>query len=162
MENKVSIRRIRQKDNAAIAGIIRSCLEEFGANKPGTVYFDTTTDHLYELFQQKNSVYYVAELDGEILGGGGIFPSQGLPEDTCELVKMYLVPASRGKGVGAMIINGCINFAKESGFRNIYIETMPELTVAIGVYEKFGFVYLDNPLGNTGHFGCDVWMLKSI
>jgi putative acetyltransferase len=39
---------------------------------------------------------------------------------------------------------------------------MSELKQAIGVYEKFGFDYLNKPLGNTGHFGCDVWMLKNI
>ncbi len=30
---------------------------------------------------------------------------------------------------------------------------MPELRKAMSVYEKFGFKYLDGPLGNTGHFG---------
>jgi putative acetyltransferase len=36
---------------------------------------------------------------------------------------------------------------------------MPELTKALGIYEKFGFKYLNGPMGNTGHFGCDKWML---
>ena len=48
----------------------------------------------------KNSVYYVAQYQDLILGGGGIFPSDGLPYDTCELVKMYLVPEARGLRTG--------------------------------------------------------------
>jgi putative acetyltransferase len=52
--------------------------------------------------------------------------------------------------------------AKEMGFVSMYIETLPELKKAISVYEKFGFNYLDKPLGDTGHFGCSVWMLKSL
>ena len=40
----------------------------------------------------------------EMVGGGGIYPTKGLPEKTCELVKMYLLPVARGKGVGKMII----------------------------------------------------------
>jgi putative acetyltransferase len=44
----------------------------------------------------------------------------------------------------------------------MYIETLPELEKAIRVYEKFGFSYLDKPLGDTGHFGCSVWMLKAL
>jgi putative acetyltransferase len=157
-----SIRTIRPTDNQALAAIVRDSLAEFGANHPGTVYFDPTTDHLYELFQKNGSIYYVMEVEGEILGGSGIFPSNGLPEFTCELVKMYLRPNARGKGLGKTLIEACINYARDTGYRNIYIETMPELRKAMKVYEKFGFTYLDGPLGNTGHFGCDVWMIKSL
>lgn len=157
----IRLRTIRPDDNESLAVIIRKTLEEFGANRPGTVYFDPTTDALYELFSgTPGSVYFVAETEEKIVGGGGIFPSPGLPKDTCELVKMYLLPEVRGIGLGKKIIEACIGFAKDSGYRNIYIETMPELKQAMKTYEKFGFVYLDGPLGETGHFGCDLWMLK--
>jgi putative acetyltransferase len=92
MQN-ITIRPIQPADNAAMANIIRRTLEEFGANRPGTVYFDETTDHLFELFEATPaSAYFVAEKEGVILGGAGIFPTDGLPEGTCELVKMYLSP----------------------------------------------------------------------
>lgn len=158
----VTIRTIQPADNPALAIIIRNALAEFGANKPGTVYYDATTDALYELFRQPGSIYYVAEVAGELIGGAGIFPSPGLPDGTCELVKMYLSPAARGKGIGKMLIDKALHFAAEAGYRNVYIETMPELRKAMSVYEKFGFKYLDGPMGNTGHFGCDVWMLKEL
>jgi putative acetyltransferase len=158
--NNIKIRKIQPGDNAKLAIIIRESLAEFGANKPGTVYFDDTTDHLYELFQQPGSIYYVAEQDGELLGGAGIYPSEGLPAGTCELVKMYLAKEARGKGLGKQLIETVLDFAKSFGYTNVYIETMPELRKAVTIYEKFGFNYLDGPLGNTGHFGCDVWMLK--
>jgi putative acetyltransferase len=47
---KIYIRPIRKADNVVIAAIIRKILIEFGANKPGTVYFDPTTDNLFQLF----------------------------------------------------------------------------------------------------------------
>lgn len=162
MSNTINIRPIRIEDNPLIATIIRSCLTEFGANKPGTVYYDKTTDHLFELFQEKGAAYFIAEQEGNVLGGGGIFPSPGLPSGTCELVKMYLLPLARGTGIGAALMNKCMDMAKEMGFDAVYIETLPELKKAISVYEKFGFNYLDKPLGDTGHFGCSVWMLKSL
>jgi len=158
----INIRPISIADNPLIATIIRSCLTEFGANKPGTVYYDKTTDQLFELFQKNGAAYFIAEQDGQVVGGGGIFPSPGLPAGTCELVKMYLLPLARGTGIGATLMNRCLSKAKEMGFVNMYIETLPELKKAISVYEKFGFNYLDKPLGNTGHFGCSVWMLKSL
>jgi putative acetyltransferase len=161
MDNIV-IRKIARDDNKELAIIIRTSLAEFGANKPGTVYYDDTTDHLYELFQQPGSTYFVAEQNGEIIGGAGIYPSEGLPANTCELVKMYLKSSARGLGLGKQLIEQCLDFAKAFGYNQVYIETMPELRKAVTVYEKFGFVYLNGPLGNTGHFGCDVWMLKKL
>ena len=160
--SSLSIRTIQPADNQPLARIIRSALAEFGANKPGTVYYDPTTDTLYDLFQTPGSIYYVAELDGELIGGAGIYPSAGLPPDTCELVKMYLSPEARGKGTGKTLIDNALQFAREAGYKKVYIETMPELRKAMSVYEKFGFRYLDGPMGQTGHFGCDVWMLLEL
>jgi len=159
----VQIRPIAQADNKAMATIIRTALTEFGANKPGTVFYDDTTDHLFELFQSAPlSAYYVAEKNGELIGGAGIFPTEGLPANTCELVKMYLHKSARGMGLGRFMIDQCILTAKEKGFTQIYLETMPELKKAVSVYEKFGFHYLNGPMGNSGHNGCDIWMLREL
>lgn len=158
----IKIRTIKPEDNPGIAKIIRNALAEFGANKPGTVYFDSSTDHLSDLFQTPRSVYYVAFNKDFLVGGAGIFPSPGLPADTCELVKMYLVPESRGLGVGKLLIEKCLAYAKDAGYKRIYLETLPELKKAIHVYEKFNFKYLSGPMGNTGHFGCDVWMIREL
>lgn len=157
-----AIRKIKLEDNKEIATIIRSCLTEFGANKPGTVYYDASTDNLFQLFTEKNSAYFIAELDGVIVGGGGIFPSDGLPNDTCELVKMYLLPTARHSGLGAALMLKCLETAKSNGFNKIYLESMPELKRAISVYEKFDFKFLDKPMGNTGHHGCSVWMCRDL
>jgi putative acetyltransferase len=158
----VEIRTILPEDNGDLAAIVRAVLAEFGANRPGTVYFDPTTDNLYQLFQQEGSIYYVAHTDQEIIGGAGIYPSAGLPDKTCELVKMYLTKKGRGQGLGKMLIEKCIDFATSTGYKHIYIETMPELKKAMSIYEKFGFYYLKAQMGCTGHYGCDVWMMKDI
>ncbi|WP_276484401.1 GNAT family N-acetyltransferase [Paraflavitalea pollutisoli] len=158
----LQIRTIEQPDNAALAVIIRQTLTEFGANHPGTVFYDSTTDALYELFQTPGSIYFVATQDDQLLGGAGIFPSDGLPAGTCELVKMYLLPQARGLGLGKLLIDRALEWARQAGYQQVYLETMPELRKAVRVYEKFGFQYLDGPLGNTGHFGCDIWMLRSL
>jgi putative acetyltransferase len=158
----ISIRPIQQSDNAALAKIVRDTLAEFGANHPGTVYYDATTDTLFELFQKEGAGYFVGEIDNKIVGGGGIYPSDGLPDGTCELVKMYLLPEGRGVGLGKTLIEKSLAFAKENNYKNVYLESMPELKKALKVYEKFGFNYLDGPMGSTGHFGCGLWMLKKI
>jgi putative acetyltransferase len=75
---------------------------------------------------------------------------------------MYLIKEARGAGRGRKLIKDCLDFAKRSGYHTVYLETMPELKKAVSVYEQFGFSYLNGPMGNTGHFGCDVWMKKEL
>ena len=156
------IRLIQPGDNPELALIIRTALSEFGANKPGTVYYDESTDHLFELFQTPGSCYFIAEEGNQLLGGAGLFPTPGLPEGWCELVKMYLRKEARGLGLGRKLIAHCLEEAKRSGYHTVYLETMPELRKAVAVYEQFGFEYLEGPIGNSGHFGCDVWMKKTL
>lgn len=160
--SSISIRPIKPEDNPFLAVVIRNTLTEFDAAVPGTVFFDPTTDALFELFQTPRSAYFVAEKDGRILGGGGIFPTEGLPGDTCELVKMYLVPEARGIGLGRTLIEKCLQQATEQGFSKIYLETLDELHFALKIYAKFGFEYLTAPMGNSKHFGCGLWMLKNL
>lgn len=160
--NGITIRTIQPTDNRELAKVVRDTLTEFGANVPGTVYYDPTTDALFELFQTPRSAYFIAEAEGKLLGGGGIYPTEGLPSNTCELVKMYLLPEARGLGLGRTLIGQCLQTAKEYGFEQIYLETLPELHLAVKAYEKLGFEYLCAPMGDSKHFGCGLWMLKKL
>ena len=156
------IRTIALNDNEAIAKVIRAALTEFGANKPGTVFYDTTTDHLFELFQIPGDIYYIAELKVKLVGGGGIFPTAGLPEKTCELVKLYLHKDARGIGLGKQLLLKSMQWAKDNGYDQVYLESMPELSKAVNIYENVGFKKIHHALGNSGHDGCDIWMIKNL
>lgn len=158
----MQIRPIESGDNEALAKVIRTALAEFGANKPGTVYFDPTTDALFELFRTPGSYYYVAIQDEKVIGGCGIFPTENLPQGTCELVKLYVAKEARGTGIGKQLMEQSMSWAKENGYTHVYLESMPELKKAVSIYEKVGFASLDHPLGNSGHDGCDIWMLKEL
>jgi putative acetyltransferase len=162
MDPVITIRPIEQKDNAALAKVIRTALEEFGANKPGTVYFDASTDALYEVFRTPGSYYFVATINDELVGGGGIFPTENLPTGTCELVKLYLNASARGTGLGKKLLEKSMQWAKENGYTQVYLESMPELSKAVSIYEKVGFTRINQPLGNSGHCGCDIWMTKQL
>ena len=163
MIKAIQIRPIEPNDNIDLAKVIRGALEEFGANKPGTVYFDPTTDALFELFNNTpGSFYYVALLNDVLVGGAGIFPTENLPNGTCELVKLYLHKDARGTGLGKQLLNKAMNWAKEFGYQQVYLESMPELSKAVSIYENVGFQRINQPLGNSGHCGCDIWMVKSL
>ena len=145
-----------------MAEVIRSVMREHGIDRPGSVYTDPTTDELYTLFQKKGSCYFVLEDQGKLLGGCGIFPTEGLPESCAELVKLYLVSELRGQGWGEKLMQYSIDMAYSMGYRKIYLESMPELNKAIGLYEKLGFKPLSAAMGNSGHYACEVWMLLDL
>jgi len=156
------IRLIEPSDNAEIYQIIRSVFEELDIAKPGTAYFDSYLPYLYETYTTSLSAYFVAEINGEIVGGAGIFPTEGLEKDTCELVKMYLSNKARGLGIGKQLMNVCLEKAKELNYRKVYLETLPELKTALKMYEKFGLKFINESLGNTGHHSCSIRMIKEI
>ena len=158
----ITYRRLERGDNPDIAALIRTILEEFHIDRPGTAYTDPTTDDLYSLFADPRSVYYVAQKDGIIVGGCGIFPTNGLPGDCVELVKYYVLPGERGQGIGKKLMELCIDSARQLGFTHLYLETVPELRDAIRIYEKAGFEHISNAMGNSGHYFCNVWMLKDL
>jgi putative acetyltransferase len=158
----ISIEKIQPEDNQAIALLIREVLTEFGANKPGTVFTDPTTDHLYQLFQNQKSQYFIAKDDGIIVGGCGIYPTIGLPEGCIELVKLYVSKSHRSIGLGKQLMEKSIEAAISEGYHEVYLETLPELHIAVGLYEHLGFEYLDHPYGDSGHFACDLWMRKNL
>ena len=163
MNKNISFREIQPTDNLAIATIIRTALEEYGEAKPGTVYTDPTTDDLFAIFQNvPKSVYYIAELEGEVIGGCGVYPTLGLPNNYAELVKLYLKKEFRGMGIGRELMNRSISFAQKNEYTYLYIESFPSLKEAIQLYEKLDFQILPEPLGNSGHFACDVWMVKEL
>jgi putative acetyltransferase len=158
----IIIRPIEQKDNPFLAELIRTVFREFKIDGPGTVYTDPTTDNLFALFQTPQSAYWVAEDENGIIGGCGIYPTEGLPEGCAELVKFYLYPLVRGKGIGKELMEKSAASAVDLGYQQLYLESFPELSKAIGMYQKAGFEHIDHSLGNSGHFGCTIWMVKNL
>lgn len=158
----VQLRPICQQDNRPLAGIVRNTLLSFNAAVPGTAFYDPELDALFEAFQAPGSRYWVVEQNAGVAGGAGIYPSPGLPPAYCELVKLYLQPEARGKGIGKMLISACLQSAAQLGYTHVYLETMPQLHMALPLYERMGFTRLEQPIGNAQHFGCSIWMLKSL
>jgi len=158
----VTIRPILPKDDATMASIIFASLESYGLDKPGTVYTDASTKKLSTLFTTLLSGYLVAEENGRILGGCGIFPTPDLPQGSAELVKMYVDAAYRGKGLGTKLVLAAESLALSLGYNRLYLESFPNLKEAISLYKKLGFNSIAEREGNSCHYECDVFMQKTI
>jgi putative acetyltransferase len=157
----LTLRKIQPGDNPVISRIIKDSLTEFGCNLPGTAFADPETDRLFEQYLDPATIYFVAEVNGRVVGGSGIGKLAGETE-TCELQKLYLEKEFRGQGIANRLLEACMDFARNTGYRSVYLETKKELNIAVPFYEKRGFVYLDAPKGATGHFNCEIWMSRDI
>ena len=160
--NEFIIREIQQKDNAALAKIVRTVILEMGAPTIGTAYEDKATDQLFETYQKEKAIYFVLEHNQKVVGGAGISQLDNFDGNVCELQKMYFLPEARGRGLGSKMIIICLEKAKEFGFESCYLETLPYMKDAVKLYKKNGFKNLDKPMGNTCHYSCDVWMIKNL
>ena len=156
------IRPINESDNKHISVILREVLIEMDIPRIGSAYEDPEINNMYESYQSKRSIYFVVEENNKILGGAGINQLKNGDVNICELQKMYFHKSIRGRGIGDKMIELCLNFAVESNYKKCYIETMPNMVYAQKLYIKKGFKYIDNPLGNTGHTACPIWMLKNL
>ena len=145
-----------------MARIIRTVMPEFGAGGCGFAINDPEVDWMYRAYSAPRSAYFVVEVGGRVVGGGGVAPLEGGDADTCELRKMYFLPEARGLGAGAAMMARCLDAAREAGFRQCYLETLTGMDAAMRLYERSGFRRIDGPMGNTGHGGCNTFYLREL
>lgn len=160
--NAPIIRPIEVQDNPKVAAIIRSVLEDFNVPKVGTAYADISLDCMFETYQKEGAIYYVVEEGRKLIGGGGIAHLDNYDGNICELQKMYFLPEARGRGLGTEMIDICLRSARSIGYEKCYLETMTYMEAAQKLYKKYGFTYIDGPMGDTGHYSCGVHMLLDL
>jgi putative acetyltransferase len=161
-DDTIVLRLIEREDDPAVASIIRAVMTEFGAVGQGYSIEDPEVDTMFATYHRPRAAFWVIETSGEIAGCGGYAPLKGGEPDTCELQKMYFLPALRGRGMGQRLMHHCLEGARTDGFRRIYLETLENMDAAGRLYRHFGFQEIDSPLGATGHCGCDRWMVLDL
>jgi len=150
-----TIRPCRAADADAIRDIIRVVMTAIGAVGPGYAIVDPEVEDMPAAYAGPRAVYFVVERDGVVLGGAGIGPLADADPSICELRKMYFLDALRGQGAGRALLARCLDAARERGYRQCYLETLPHLDAACHLYEQAGFRRIPAAMGNTGHFGCN-------
>ena len=158
----MKIREIQQKDNPRVKEVIQRVLVEMGVPKVGTAYEDRSLDDMSGTYSQPGMKYFVVEQEGEIIGGAGIAPLEKGDPGICELQKMYFLPEARGKGIGSEMMKICLEQAKREGYSQCYLETMPYMDNARKLYARSGFKELEGPMGDTGHYNCQMWMIREL
>ncbi|MCX7204428.1 MAG: bifunctional helix-turn-helix transcriptional regulator/GNAT family N-acetyltransferase [Proteobacteria bacterium] len=158
------IRLMAEADNAALAAVIRQVSAEHGlSEEQGYGVADPHLDQLYPCYQQAGAAYWVIQKEtGALLGGAGIAPLAGADTSVCELQKMYLLNDCRGLGLGKRLLMMACDFAKRAGYQQCYLETTASLPAALALYTKMGFRQIAQPMGETGHHSCEIFMLRDL
>ena len=60
-------------------------------------------------------------------------------ESTCEMKRVYVRPAARGRSLGRLLVEAILNEAKLAGYSRICLDVLPEFTAAQKLYESMGF-----------------------
>lgn len=143
---KYNIRKMRSDDNSSVAVLIRDNLEQYGLDIPGTVYFDSMVDNLYEAYSgsNKRGYYVLTDENDRVIGGIG-FDRFAHFSDCAELQKLYLDDSVKGFGLGYVLVSFIEDKMKEAGYRASYLETHKNLQAAMHIYEKSGYNLIDRP-----------------
>ena len=71
----------------------------------------------------------------------------------CEMKRLYVSPACRGKKVGERLVTSIMQSAREAGFKEMVLDTLEPLHAAVCLYKKMGFcecaAYYHNPMSDV-------------
>lgn len=109
-----------------------------------SVVADYVRDH-----DPKRENAWIAESDGVRVGGVFCVKRE---DDVAQLRLLHVEPDARGMGVGAALIDACVRFAAEAGYREIMLWTTALQRPAHRLYERAGFV-LEEEEPPAGMFG---------
>lgn len=113
------------------------CFQDFGAELAA----------LPGKYAAPRGVVLLAAIGGETVGCVAMRPLDG---DACEMKRLYVRPAGRGRHVGRALAERLCECARAAGYARMRLDTLPSMREAVGLYASLGFVptapYVYNPI----------------
>lgn len=136
MDAAFEFRPAANADGEAVRGLVFAVLREHGLTpEPDDV--DADLFDIESRYHRAGGAFEVlTDAAGVVVGTVGFVPTG---DGRCELRKMYLAAAHRGRGLGKRLLRHALERARQLGFRRVELETASVLRTAIALYESFGF-----------------------
>lgn len=120
-------------------------------------HYDEELEHLDSKYGLPDGRLYVAFYQGELAGCIGMRKIDG---ENCEMKRLYVRPAFRGKHIGRELVERLIKDAKEIGYSHMLLDTLPFLKSAVCMYKSYGFYeissYNDSPMETSVYMKLDL------
>ena len=119
-----------------VVAVVRAVHDEYGFSWEADGYHADLYD-IERHYLARGGAFFVL-LDGRrVIGTVGVTPHDA---DECELHRMYLLAAYRGRGMGRRMLDTALNWARQRGCRRMIAWSDVKLTTAHALYESYGFV----------------------
>ena len=132
------IRPARTADEIGAANLL---FEEYAASLPvalGYQGFETELADLPGKYAPPGGELLVARDEQDrAVGCVGLRPL--ISSVRCEMKRLYVAPEARGRGLGKALAEAIVGAARERGYSELYLDTLPTMGTAVTMYEKMGF-----------------------
>jgi GNAT superfamily N-acetyltransferase len=101
-----------------------------------------------------------ASYEAILISGQGCVALRRIDEQTCEMKRLYVRPAARGRRLGHAFAASIVQLAKDVGYKKMMLDTVPSMVEAINLYRSLGFKethrYRYNPIDGALYFELDL------
>lgn len=110
--------------------------EEYGWSEEFEAFVAEIGAHFVRSFDSTRERCWMAEQNGAIVGSAFLVKES---DDTAKLRMLYVEPSARRLGIGSRLVDECIRFAREKGYRKLTLWTNDVLVSARRIYQAAGF-----------------------
>ena len=152
--------RIRPADMPREVETVRELFREYAASLDTDLCFQSFEAELASLpgkYSPPTGRLLLATRNDETLGCVALRAIDG---ETCEMKRLYVRPSARGGALGRRLVESVRAQARDAGYIRMYLDTLPSMIAAIGLYRGLGFreipAYTHNPVPGALFLGLDL------
>jgi len=151
---------VRRARFPADTGVVRVLFQEYAAGLAIDLSFQDFDAELAALpgaYASPGGAVLLAECDAAAVGCVAVRPLDG---PVCEMKRLYVRPAARGRGVGRRLVERICAAARERGYTEMRLDTLASMAPALRLYAAAGFRYIPaygfNPIADACYLALDL------